>query len=258
MSDFSFAIVTLPYPGSDWTEQARDAESDGFAAILLPDTLFTPSPFPVLAAAAAVTTRIHLRPNVLAAPLRSPAMTAREVAALQLLSGGRFELGIGAGRPEAQGEAEKLGMPWGSGTRRREQVRETVEAVRAAEPATPVIVAASGQKMLSEAAAYADRITLAARPQATEAELADLVRTVRDADGRQIGFSHQLIGIGEHLQMYVGKSGIDVTGAAALLPGDPAEAADLLVERRERLGIDEYLVAADLAGALRPVIERLA
>jgi hemerythrin-like domain-containing protein len=46
---------------------------------------------------AAATSRVKLAPNVLSLPLRQPAVVARSVASLDLLSGGRVELGIGAG-----------------------------------------------------------------------------------------------------------------------------------------------------------------
>ena len=46
---------------------------------------------------AAQTTTIHIAPNVLNIPLRPPAVTARAAASLDLLSGGRFDLGLGAG-----------------------------------------------------------------------------------------------------------------------------------------------------------------
>ncbi|QTE30122.1 LLM class flavin-dependent oxidoreductase [Pengzhenrongella sicca] len=51
----------------------------------------------LLAYAAARTERIHLSPNVLNLPLRQPAVVARSAASLDLLSGGRIELGLGAG-----------------------------------------------------------------------------------------------------------------------------------------------------------------
>ena len=46
---------------------------------------------------AASTERIRIAPNVLNVPLRPPAVIARSAASLDLLSGGRFELGLGAG-----------------------------------------------------------------------------------------------------------------------------------------------------------------
>lgn len=51
----------------------------------------------LLAFAAARTTRVRLAPNVLNLPLRQPAVIARAVASLDILSGGRVELGLGAG-----------------------------------------------------------------------------------------------------------------------------------------------------------------
>ena len=51
----------------------------------------------LLSYVAARTQRVRLAPNVLNLPLRPPAVLARAVAALDLLSGGRVELGIGAG-----------------------------------------------------------------------------------------------------------------------------------------------------------------
>ena len=56
-----------------------------------------------------MTTTLHVGSWVLAAPFRSPAVVVRETSALQLLSGGRFELGIGTGRPDAAREAALLG-----------------------------------------------------------------------------------------------------------------------------------------------------
>ncbi|MEU5962133.1 LLM class flavin-dependent oxidoreductase [Micromonospora parva] len=51
----------------------------------------------LLAFAAARTERVHLNANVTSLPLRPPAVLARAAASLDILSGGRFELGIGAG-----------------------------------------------------------------------------------------------------------------------------------------------------------------
>lgn len=51
----------------------------------------------LLSVMAAHTSRVHLAPNVVNLPLRPPAVLARSVASLDLLSGGRVELGLGAG-----------------------------------------------------------------------------------------------------------------------------------------------------------------
>src|SRR3954453_17211992 len=51
----------------------------------------------LLAFVAARTSRVRLAPNVLNLPLRPPAIVARSIATLDVLSAGRAELGIGAG-----------------------------------------------------------------------------------------------------------------------------------------------------------------
>ncbi|WP_069165946.1 LLM class flavin-dependent oxidoreductase [Nocardia altamirensis] len=260
----TFGIVLTPRSGAEWATAVRDAEQQGYRTLLLPDTLYTPSPFPTLAAAAAVTTTIRLRPNVLAVPLRTAAATVRETAALQLLSDGRFELGVGSGRPDASSEAERLGMPWGSAAERRGQVAATVAAVRAqVDPAPPVIVAANGPRMLAAAAEYADRILLAAAPQATEAELAEMVRIVRDNTDRAIAFSHQLVGIGDQLpywtsaRMGLTAEGLRAAGAAGVLDADPTTAIETLETRREKYGIDEVIIPGELTAPFAPVLARL-
>ncbi|WP_280404145.1 LLM class flavin-dependent oxidoreductase [Nocardia brasiliensis] len=256
-----FAIVLIPRSGTEWVRSVQAAERQGYATILLPDTLDTPSPFPALAAAAAVTSTIRLRPNVLAGPLRNSAATVRETAALQLLSDGRFELGIGSGRPGASAEAEQLGLPWGSAAARRAQLADTVAAVRAAvDPAPSVTVAASGPRMLAAAAEFADRILLAAGPQVTERELADMVRIVGDHTDRPIAFSHQLIGIGDRLPYWTSTrlghtaDALRAAGAAGVLDADPATAIETLETRREKYGIDEVIVPGEIADAFAPML----
>ena len=99
-------------------DHARSIEHQGWTSLLVPDTRWTPSPFPALAVAAAVTSVLRVRTWVIAAPLRSPAAVVRESSALQMLSDGRFDLGIGSGRPDAERDAARLGVPWGTGQQR--------------------------------------------------------------------------------------------------------------------------------------------
>jgi alkanesulfonate monooxygenase SsuD/methylene tetrahydromethanopterin reductase-like flavin-dependent oxidoreductase (luciferase family) len=81
-------------------EEARLAERAGFDLVGIQDHPYQRrylDTFTLLAAVAATTERIGLFPDVANLPLRHPAMLAKAAASLDLLSGGRFELGLGAG-----------------------------------------------------------------------------------------------------------------------------------------------------------------
>ncbi|MBV8083236.1 MAG: LLM class flavin-dependent oxidoreductase, partial [Chloroflexi bacterium] len=81
-----------------WLEHAREAEDLGYAVLLAPDH-FAPylSPLIALAAAAQVTKTIRLGTLVINQAWRHPAVLAKEAATVDLLSGGRLELGLGTG-----------------------------------------------------------------------------------------------------------------------------------------------------------------
>jgi alkanesulfonate monooxygenase SsuD/methylene tetrahydromethanopterin reductase-like flavin-dependent oxidoreductase (luciferase family) len=67
----TIAVVATPGPTqASWVEQVRMLEDLGYATVLVPDTLWTASPFPALAAAAVAAPHIRLRTWVLAAPMR--------------------------------------------------------------------------------------------------------------------------------------------------------------------------------------------
>ena len=81
-------------------DQARAAERIGFDLIGIQDHPYQRrylDTFTLLAALAAATERVGLFPDVANLPLRHPAMLAKAAASIDLLSGGRFELGLGAG-----------------------------------------------------------------------------------------------------------------------------------------------------------------
>lgn len=94
--------------GPAWLDHARRIEDAGVGVLLLRDHFSAAAygqqfaPFSALAAAAAVTARLHVGTLVLANDFRHPVIVAHEAASLHQLSGGRFELGLGAGwyRPE--------------------------------------------------------------------------------------------------------------------------------------------------------------
>jgi alkanesulfonate monooxygenase SsuD/methylene tetrahydromethanopterin reductase-like flavin-dependent oxidoreductase (luciferase family) len=84
--------------GEEWVETARRAEQIGYSTLLMSDHFpFQLAPFSALAAAAAATSSLRVGTLVAANDFRHPLVLAKEAATLDLLSGGRFELGIGAG-----------------------------------------------------------------------------------------------------------------------------------------------------------------
>ena len=84
-------------------EFARKAEALGFAALWTIDRMVYDNlePLTTLAAAASVTSKVRLGTSVMLLPLRDPVMTAKIIASLDVLSGGRVTLGVGIGsRPD--------------------------------------------------------------------------------------------------------------------------------------------------------------
>src|SRR5215469_16780196 len=97
-----FGLFATPSSGQPQApvELASLAERAGLDLVTFQDHPYQPAlldTWTLLSYAAARTSSIRLAGNVLNLPLRSPALLARSVASLDLLSSGRIELGIGAG-----------------------------------------------------------------------------------------------------------------------------------------------------------------
>lgn len=92
----------------DLAAVARQAEEVGYATLQVHDHLGWADPFVTLAAAAAVTRRIRLGTLVLNNEFWPPALTARAAATLDVISGGRVELGLGAGHMKSEFDAAGL------------------------------------------------------------------------------------------------------------------------------------------------------
>jgi probable F420-dependent oxidoreductase len=148
---------------------AREAERQGFDVVAVADHLGHAAPFATLAAAAAVTSRVRLRTYVLDAYFWNPALLAREAATVDLLSGGRLELGVGAGHMRHEHLDAGLPFPdvderWAHTAAVVADVRRRLAAGHVPAPvqhSIPVMIAAMGERGLRMAAEHADVVGLA-------------------------------------------------------------------------------------------------
>src|SRR6185503_14859494 len=119
MRGFRFGVTHAGPPDlASWTATAVRVESLGYHTFLVPDTLNTPAPLAGLGAAAAVTSTLRIGTWVLCDPLRNPRSVAWEIGSLARMTGGRVELGLGAGRPAAGEDARRLGLPFDTAAER--------------------------------------------------------------------------------------------------------------------------------------------
>ena len=141
--DIRFGMVSeTVLDGPAWTGQARRLEDAGISSLLIRDHFaagaFGPqlAPFSALAAAAAVTTRLRIGTLVLSNDFRHPAILAHETASLHHLSGGRFELGLGAGW--FQPEYQAAGIPFDRAGQRIDRLEESLAIIGGLLDRTPV------------------------------------------------------------------------------------------------------------------------
>ena len=94
-----------------WRSLAREVDASAFSTLLLADHLVDGAPPPLLSLATAVelTDRIHVGTFVLNNDFHHPADLARQAATLDLISSGRFELGLGAGHMKSEYDEVGLG-----------------------------------------------------------------------------------------------------------------------------------------------------
>lgn len=92
------ADLQAPLPGLSWLDSAREIEQLGYSTIFVPDHFDEgPGPIAAMAAIAAVTSTVNVGVLVFDCDFRHPAVLARELATIDVLSEGRLEVGLGAG-----------------------------------------------------------------------------------------------------------------------------------------------------------------
>ena len=185
---FRFGILHMSpvVSGAAWLDHVRLVEATGFSTLLLSDHFGSSplAPVPAIAAAAAVTTELHVGSLVLNNDFRHPAMLAKEALTLAILAPGRVELGLGAGWMSQ--DYQESGIEYERPGARIDRFIETLDilrqqfdgertsstgtaynladmpAVPALEPGhrPPLLIGGTGRRMLTLAAQRADIVSV--------------------------------------------------------------------------------------------------
>jgi probable F420-dependent oxidoreductase len=291
---FRFGVVTASSDSGDkWIAKARRIEALGYSTLLIPDTLGpTLAPFPALSVAAAATQTLRVGTFVLANDYRNPVFVARESATLDFLSNGRFELGLGAGRPNAELDYRKLGISFDSGGARVTRLAESLGIIKSLlsgntasgtssaysmveadvfprpvqQPRPPIMIAASGDRLLGIAAREADIITLGVPPDETADAFAARIDVIRREAGERfdsLELSVNLIAAGQQMVAFIQQFGLDLeqmkkSGTPVALIGSVDEMCDQLLARRDQFGVSYISIADELMESFAPVVARMA
>jgi probable F420-dependent oxidoreductase len=127
---FRFGLSLRTFTGAAAVrERAQWAESVGFSTVSIADHLVPlPAPFSTLAMVAAATERLRIGTLVLNNDFRHPVIVAREAATLDWLSGGRMELGLGAGHMGS--EYDEAGLGFDPAATRVARLAESVRLIK--------------------------------------------------------------------------------------------------------------------------------
>lgn len=262
---FRFGVVCpLAADVRAWQDRVRRIADQGYSTLLMPDVPeWQPAPAPVLALASALAD-LRVGTWVYAVPVRPPWTTAWEAHTLSVLTEGRFELGIGTGRPGIDDQLRELGLPVPPTGRRLGHVRDAVRALRQLDGPdlhTPVVMAVRGPKAQALAAEVADTVTFVARPDEPGTTIADVARGFRSA--REVELALHVSVVGDTVAPFMAPPDTDPgelrrVASLAYLPDDAQAATDELLRRREELGFSYVVIGSNSADVLAPVVAELA
>jgi alkanesulfonate monooxygenase SsuD/methylene tetrahydromethanopterin reductase-like flavin-dependent oxidoreductase (luciferase family) len=261
---FRFGVVApLRTELPAWRDQVRRIADCGFSTLLMPDVQqWQPAPAPTLAVAATLTD-LRVGTWVYASPLRPPWSLAWEAHSLTVLTEGRFEVGIGVGRPGIEDELRGLGLPVTTPGQRLAHVRDAVASLRELDGPdlrTPVVMAVRGPKARALAAELADTVALATMPGDSRA---DIMRSAVEL--RALGtveLAHHVAVVGDAVSPFMAPPDTDPAALRAVdslqvLPSDPAAATEEILRRREEGGFSYVVIGANAVDALAPVVAEL-
>jgi probable F420-dependent oxidoreductase len=285
---FRFGVNLLePALGAAWARKCRRVEALGYDVLQVPDHLDWPAPFPSLVAAAHVTERPRLGTFVLNAAFWNPVLLAREVATTARLTGGRLELGLGAGY--VREEFERAGLTYGTARDRVDHLERTVDGLTRLLPGAdgadgarpPLLLGGNGPRVLRLAARHAAVVAFTgaeADPAKDDGSLRLLsAGTVRERVAAARGFA-AAYGTDPEFNILVQRVVVTEDREAAasefaphaphlkaeelldlptLLVGTVAEIAEQLRRGRERFGFSYVTVLEPAMEAFAPVIEEL-
>src|SRR5207302_4922096 len=195
-----------------WITTARRVQELGYATLLMPDraNIGSLAPLPALAVAAEATTALRIGSYVFCSEYRHPVLLAREAATLELLSEGRFELGLGAG--VGPFEFQQMGIPFANAGTRVGHLEEALQLMKQLfteetvnfsgkyytltemkgyprpiqKPHMPLLVAGAGERMLKLAAREADIVAIGSKiigrgADPTDATLEQKIAWIKEA-----------------------------------------------------------------------------
>lgn len=290
---FRFGVVSSGLASPDgWAAQARRVEELGYDSLLMPDrpSMGGFALFSALAVAATFTTSLHIGSYVFCNDYRHPAMLIKEVATLHELSGGRFELGLGAG--VSGYDYQQMGLTFESAGTRVSRLEETILIIKqffsaeevnfagkyytitgmkalprtVQQPHPPLFIGSGGKRMLTIAGREADIIapTLKWGAPGTDPEDATLeekIDWIRDAAGERFS-ALELAQSVYHIAI------TDNAAAAIAPPGGEGfsikmkkmsteEAVTYLLEQRDRYGFSYIQIFDGQLENFAPVVARL-